>query len=237
MTVFAASGDNDSADGGPTPANVDLPASAPFVIGCGGTMKPRSGQETVWNNDPGNPNGEGTGGGYSTIFTPMPLWQAGAPHGPGRLVPDVAANADPNTGYTIIVHGRTLAFGGTSAVAPLYAGLFAAFGRKLSLSTQDKLVTPQLWLNHMCFTDIDAGDNGFYRAKKGPDACTGIGSPVGKKLAELFGAEPAPKTATETATETAVVTETVADVEVSAFERRRRAHKATRAAQHRKVAV
>ena len=133
MTVFAASGDNDSSDGGPTPANVDLPSSSPFVVGCGGTSKPRGGgEETVWNNDPGNPSGSGTGGGFSTIFTPMPPWQAGAPHGPGRMVPDVAANADIDLGYAIVVHGQTLGFGGTSAVAPLYAGLFAAFGRKLS---------------------------------------------------------------------------------------------------------
>ena len=37
MIVFAASGDNDSSDGGPTPANVDVPSSCPHVIGCGGT--------------------------------------------------------------------------------------------------------------------------------------------------------------------------------------------------------
>ena len=105
------------------------------------------------------------------------------------MVPDVAANADPNLGYAVVVHGKTLAFGGTSAVAPLYAGLFAAFGRKLSLSTQQSLVAPQLYLNQTCFTDIVTGDNGFYRAKIGPDPCTGLGSPIGQKLAALFGAQ------------------------------------------------
>ena len=200
MTVFAAAGDNDSGDGGPNPANVDLPSSSPFVIGCGGTMKPHGGgEETVWNNDPGNPNGEGTGGGFSTIFVPMPLWQAGAPHGPGRMVPDVAANADPNTGYNIVVHGQPLSFGGTSAVAPLYAGLFAAFGRKLSLATPQPLITPQLWLNQTCFTDIVTGDNGFFRASAGPDPCTGIGSPIGLKLAALFGAKAAAQLASQAA--------------------------------------
>jgi carboxypeptidase C (cathepsin A) len=192
MTVFGAAGDNNSSDGGPTPANVDLPSSSPFVIGCGGTMKPHGGgQETVWNDDPGNPNGNGTGGGFSTIFVPMPLWQAGAPHGPGRMVPDVSANADPNTGYNIIVHGKALSFGGTSAVAPLYAGLFAAFGRKLSSATPQPLITPQLWLNQTCFTDIVTGDNGFYRAMPGPDPCSGLGSPIGVKLAALFNARSA----------------------------------------------
>jgi len=104
MIVFAASGDNDSSDGGPGRANLDLPASAPHVIGCGGTSKTRT-QETVWNNNPGNADGEGTGGGFSTLFRPMPPWQAGAPHGPGRMVPDIAADADPITGYNIVLHG------------------------------------------------------------------------------------------------------------------------------------
>jgi len=179
MVVFAAAGDNDSSDGGPSPANVDLPAGCPHVIGCGGTSKtPNS--ETVWNNNPGNADGEGTGGGFSTLFKPMPPWQAGAPHGPGRMVPDLAANADPNTGYEIILHGAEATIGGTSAVAPLYAGLFAAFGTKLGF------ITPELWLNHLCFNDITSGNNGKYRARVGPDACTGLGSPIGEKLCELL---------------------------------------------------
>jgi kumamolisin len=179
MIVFAASGDNDSSDGGPNPANVDLPASAPHVIGCGGTRKTQS-AETVWNNDPGNPSGQGTGGGFSTLFSPMPPWQAGAPHGPGRMVPDVAANADPTTGYRVVVHGQESPIGGTSAVAPLYAGLFAAFGTKLGF------ITPELYLNQLCFNDITSGDNGKFRARVGADACTGIGSPIGAKLATLL---------------------------------------------------
>lgn len=179
MVVFAASGDNDSSDGGPTPANVDLPSSCPHVIGCGGTSKTAT-TETVWNNTPGNPSGEGTGGGYSTIFTPMPDWQIGAPNGPGRMVPDVAADADPNTGYNIVLHGAQVVIGGTSAVAPLYAGLFAAFGTKLGF------ITPKLYLNQVCFNDITVGDNGAFRAQVGPDPCTGLGSPIGTRLANLF---------------------------------------------------
>ena len=181
MIVFAAAGDNDSSDGGPDPSNVDLPSSSPFVIGCGGTTKTHD-TETVWNNSPGNPNGHGTGGGFSQLFQPMPSWQAGAPHGPGRMVPDVSADADPDSGYQIVVHGQMVTIGGTSAVAPLYAGLFGAFGRKLGF------VTPQLWLYQTCFNDITDGDNGFFRARRGPDACTGIGSPIGSKLAALFHA-------------------------------------------------
>jgi subtilase family serine protease len=184
MVVLAAAGDNDSSDGGPDPANVDLPSSSPFVIGCGGTRKTKD-SETVWNNSPGNSSGSGTGGGFSRIFQPMPPWQANAPHGPGRMVPDVAANADPQTGYEITIHGKSGVVGGTSAVAPLLAGLFAAFGRKLGF------VTRRLWTNQTAFNDITQGDNGYYRASPGPDPCSGLGSPIGGRLAALFNAVPA----------------------------------------------
>jgi subtilase family serine protease len=179
MVVFAASGDNDSSDGGPSPANVDTPASCPHVIACGGTRKTAA-LETVWNSSPGRPSGEGSGGGFSTLFQPSPVWQIGAPNGPGRMVPDVAANADPETGYNIVVGGQISPTGGTSAVAPLYAGLFASFGTKLGW------MSPKLWSNPLCFNDIAVGDNGAFRARNGPDACTGLGSPIADRLAALL---------------------------------------------------
>jgi kumamolisin len=181
MVVLAAAGDNDSSDGGPTPANVDLPAGCPHVIGCGGTTKTRT-AEIVWNNDPGSPSGAGTGGGYSTLF-PMPAWQlaGGAPRGPGRLVPDLAAVADPGTGYAIYCGGSPRVAGGTSAVAPLYAGLLAAVGRHLGF------ISDKLWQGSGNFVDVTQGDNGMYHAQIGPDPCTGLGVPDGKKLAALLG--------------------------------------------------
>jgi kumamolisin len=185
MVVFAASGDNDSSDGGSTPANVDAPASCPHIVGCGGTSKTAT-TETVWNDNPGQTDGEGTGGGYSTVF-PVQSFQIGAPpapsgtqYGTGRMVPDVAGDADPDTGYAIYVHGSTTLVGGTSAVAPLYAGLFASFGTKLGF------VTPKLWQNQDAFNDITQGGNGFYNAGPGPDPCSGIGSPIGNQIAALF---------------------------------------------------
>ncbi|MFP5205036.1 MAG: S8 family serine peptidase [Acidobacteriota bacterium] len=185
MAIFAAAGDNDSSDGGPTPANVDVPSSCPHVIGCGGTNK-TSTSETVWNDNPGQTNGEGTGGGYSTLF-PVQSFQIGAPpapantpYGKGRMVPDVTGNADPNTGYEIFVHGSSTVVGGTSAVAPLYAGLFASFGTKRGF------VTPTLWRNQPAFVDITTGGNGFYNAEPGPDPCSGIGAPIGARIAALF---------------------------------------------------
>jgi kumamolisin len=182
MIVFAASGDNDSSDGGTTPANVDLPASAPNVVGCGGTSKETSATsnlEVVWNNNPNDADGSGTGGGYSTMFN-MPTWQIGAPNSKFRMVPDISANADPNTGYHIVYQGEDMVVGGTSAVAPLYAGLFAAFGTKLGF------ITPTLWSHPIAFNDITSGNNGQWKALVGPDPCTGLGSPIGTQIAKLF---------------------------------------------------
>jgi subtilase family serine protease len=187
MVVVAASGDNDSGDGGPTPANVDSPASCPHVIACGGTRKvgatflPRT--ETVWNDNPGRTHGDGTGGGFSTVF-PMPIWMSGAPHG-GRMVPDLAANADPMTGVKVVLNGQVIVVGGTSFVAPFYAGLIAACGKKRGLLRPDG-IGPLLWGHHMAFNDITHGDNGLFRAKVGPDACTGLGSPIGTRIAALL---------------------------------------------------
>lgn len=189
MVVLAASGDNDSSDGGKSPANIDLPAGCPHVVGCGGTLKTRT-LEVVWNNTPGSPSGDGTGGGYSVLF-PMPPWQSagGAPRGPGRLVPDVAAVADPSTGYEIYYGGSAEIVGGTSAVAPLYAGLLAAAGRKLGF------ISDKLWQSSGDFVDVKLGDNGMYHAQIGPDPCTGLGVPDGKKLGALLNASAGPTTA------------------------------------------
>ena len=181
MVVFAASGDNDSSDGGRNAANVDCPASCPHVVGCGGTSKTAS-SETVWNNNPGKTDGSGTGGGYSTIF-PAQAWQVDippAPKGLGRMVPDLAANADPDTGYLIFQGGQQQIVGGTSAVAPLYAGLFAAWGRKVGF------ISTRLWDHPASFTLITTGGNGQYEAGPKPSPCTGLGVPIGKKLSQIF---------------------------------------------------
>jgi subtilase family serine protease len=183
MVVFAAAGDNDSSDGGPNAVNVDCPSSCPSVVACGGTSKTTA-TETVWNNEPGQSNGSGTGGGYSQRFA-MPVWQltGAAPESPGltRMVPDVAANADPNTGYEIFFQGSAQVVGGTSAVAPLYAGLVAAFGKKPAASYGPA----RLWANPGAFADVVSGDNGQFKAQVGPDPCTGLGVPVGVALAAL----------------------------------------------------
>ncbi len=176
--IFAASGDNSSSDGG-VGANVDMPSSCPHIIGCGGTTKTPF-LESVWGSR--NPNGQGTGGGYSVIFPPQAfqLNVPSSPGKPGRMVPDVAADANPNTGYLVVINGQETQIGGTSAVAPLYAGLFASFGKKLGF------VTPTLYQNLQAFVDITQGTNGSFEAAVGPDPCTGLGVPNGKALAALF---------------------------------------------------
>ena len=137
-------------------------------------------EEKVWNDEPGDPDGDGTGGGVSEFFT-IPDWQLGTMQSTMRMVPDVAAHADPATGYRIVVAGKDYVVGGTSAAAALYAGLLAAFGPKRGF------ILPDLYRNNVCFNDIKSGDNGMFRALVGPDACTGLGSPKGKLLAGRIG--------------------------------------------------
>ena len=187
-TIFAAAGDNDSGDGTNGVA-VDFPASCPFVIGCGGTHKSAT-DETVWN-DGAN---EGTGGGYSAFF-PVQPYQVGAPTGSGRLVPDLAANASPATGYVICQQGQFGPVGGTSAVAPLMAGLFAAFNSALKGKNKPALgqCHDRLYRHPAAFRDITVGNNGRWRAASGIDPCTGLGVPDGTALwLALDGSIPGP---------------------------------------------
>ena len=131
ITVCVACGDNGSSDGEPSGNHVDFPASSPFALACGGTKLVVSGNtiqaETVWNDGAGQ---GATGGGYSQQF-PVPTWQKAVNTKTGRGVPDVAGDADPQTGYEILVDGTQDVFGGTSAVAPLWAGLIARMNQAL----------------------------------------------------------------------------------------------------------
>jgi kumamolisin len=198
VTVCVASGDNGSSDGVTDGANhVDFPASSPHVLACGGTSLQSSGNnavtsETVWND--GAQGGAG-GGGISTAFPTVPAWQTGLSAAltaggsvalTGRGVPDVAGDADPETGYQVRVDGSNTVIGGTSAVAPLWAGLIARLNA--SRGTPLGFVNPLLYAAPTAFNDIVRGNNGAYAAAKGWDACTGLGSPIGATLATLLAA-------------------------------------------------
>ena len=192
ITITVAAGDDGSTDGG-TGNNVDFPASSPHVLACGGTKLDADGEtivsEVVWN-ELANQEGA-TGGGVSKVFA-LPSWQikanVPAPSGTagGRGVPDVAGNADPVTGYTIRVDGKTSVIGGTSAVAPLWAGLIAVANQQLGAPVG--FIQPAMYSTRatVAFNDIQSGSNGGFKAGPGWDACTGLGSPIASKLITLL---------------------------------------------------
>jgi kumamolisin len=205
ITITVAAGDNGSTDGATDGANhVDFPASSPHVLACGGTRLEGSGSsissEVVWNE---LANNEGaTGGGVSNVF-PLPSWQASskvpAPtvSGGGRGVPDVSGDADPSSGYAIRVDGKNMVIGGTSAVAPLWAGLIALANAQNGTSAG--FIQPAIYAakGKVAFNDITSGTNysgspvGF-TAGPGWDACTGLGSPIGTKLITVVNPSTSP---------------------------------------------
>jgi kumamolisin len=197
VTICVAAGDDGSSDGVKDGGNhVDFPASSPNVLACGGTsLKGANGVitgETVWNDGSA---GGATGGGFSVQFA-QPAWQASAgvkppAAGGGRGVPDVAGNADPETGYQVLVDGKSMVIGGTSAVAPLWSGLIALLNQQLGKPLG--FLQPVLYgLSNAtdAFHDITQGNNGSYSAGPGWDACTGLGSPSGSNLLTALSVQP-----------------------------------------------
>lgn len=200
VTVCVASGDNGSSDGVKDGQDhVDFPASSPFALACGGTTLQASNgrivEESAWNDQA---NGGATGGGVSNVFR-LPSWQENfavpVPSGQkgGRGVPDVAGDADPATGYNILVDGKSTVFGGTSAVAPLWAGLVALMNQQLGKPVG--YLNPKIYSDAVegaGFNDVVVGNNGSFAAQKGWDACTGLGSPIGERLMSALSGRPGP---------------------------------------------
>jgi kumamolisin len=214
VTVCCAAGDNGSAD---MPTNdsdnpwdgaphVDFPASSSFALACGGTKLVASGMtivdEEVWNE---GPQGGAGGGGVSNKFA-RPAYQASlaipvSPNGKnGRGVPDVSGDADPQTGYQIILDGNPGVVGGTSAVAPLWAGLVACINQRLVSigSNPVGFFNPVIYdspiANGGVFHDVVSGTNditgtlnGRYTAGPGWDPASGLGTPDGTKLLMALG--------------------------------------------------
>jgi kumamolisin len=209
VTVLCAAGDHGAGDGAnDNRAHVDYPASSPNIVACGGTTltigADGSPIETAWNDQ----NGWATGGGISEVF-PVPSWQTVAMPanvnggGPGRGVPDVCGNADIASGYNVLVDGQWNPVGGTSAVAPLYAGLTAclnqAHGKPVGA------LSPTLYGSALAgaFHDVVTGDNSVPQSQYGPavtgynagpgwDACTGLGSINGTTLRTAISPTPNP---------------------------------------------
>ncbi len=208
VTVTTAAGDDGSSDRETDGlGHVDFPASSPHALACGGTSlkaDTSTGQvssETVWNNGTGK---GATGGGYSTSFD-RPSWQAAALGADlsaaaaattGRGVPDVAGDADPQTGYQVLIDGSVGVIGGTSAVAPLWAALIARLAQ--ANGAKFGLIQPKLYAAATAgtvppgFRDVTEGNNGAYTAGPGWDACTGLGVPVGSQLGAVVGSASSP---------------------------------------------
>jgi subtilase family serine protease len=217
MSFFAAAGDSGAYDCKNRNLGVDSPASDPYVTGVGGTTLQMPGaanqSETVWsdrNDTLRAPMGSAGGGGLSSTYKQL-VWQAG----PGvksaysngyREVPDVAANADPSTGYSVYctVHnagcsaGGWLSLGGTSAATPVWAASTLLLNQYMH--NQGKVrwgfANPMLYAlasvkqPYSPFNDITSGDNLYYPATPNYDLASGLGTPDVYNIARDIGGVP-----------------------------------------------
>ena len=210
QSMFSATGDNGAYDNAGTnpdgslnpnalgTLSVDDPGSQPYVTGVGGTRL-SSGpggayqSEAAWGSPTDttlSPQGSGGGGGFSVQW-PVPSYQAGISPAPAnRSVPDVALNADPNTGYSVYTSGAWHVFGGTSVGAPLWAGFTALVnGQRAAagLAPVGFLNPPLYQIGASAsyaggFNDVKTGSNLFYPARTGYDNASGLGTFSGDAL-------------------------------------------------------
>lgn len=179
QSIYAASGDDGSDDAGNGGTSVDFPAADPYVTGAGGTTLKLS-SSGAWSSEKA---WSGSGGGVSSYFA-TPSFQAGVNSGSYRTVPDVAADADPSTGWAIYTEGSWAEYGGTSAAAPNWAAFTAiyddeagALGKaKLGFANASIYTLAGSSSYNSAFHDVTSGSNGAYSAGKGYDEVTGWGS-------------------------------------------------------------
>jgi kumamolisin len=192
VQIFAGAGDN-GAKSNSSFFQTEFPASDPNVTGVGGlkmVLGPDGKASVVSAWDEGE--NSSTGGGVSRIFR-LPFWQRDAKvpvnldtGKPGRGVPDISTNAAKATGFPVRVNGENLVIGGTSAGAPLYAGLMLNINSELA-AMGIKSVTPlNPWMYARAMTpifqDVQTGGNHGYEAGKGWDAVTGLGWVDGQEM-------------------------------------------------------
>jgi kumamolisin len=197
MSHFVATGDSGAYTCGEntTPAG-SFPSTLPTVTAVGGTSVFESVtgayfKEVAWS---APIDQSGTGGGPSQFYA-LPDWQAGVQQAAGhgyRQVPDVSANADPNTGFSIIFQGQLGMAGGTSASTPLWAATAALINQDLKSKNMREVgfANPALYwmganqskLSPPPFHDVTAGNNLAYDAAPGWDFATGWGSMDGVAL-------------------------------------------------------
>ena len=197
VTVICSSGDTGANDGTSAPV-ANFPAAVPEVLSCGGTSitveQGRITDEVVWDNLQYSWGGA-SGGGISDAFA-VPAYQAAItlPKSPsgnaGRGVPDVSANGDPLTGYSYYCDGKWSFVGGTSAAVPLWAGLLARINQGVgsSVGAVNAALYEAQAQARGAFKDVTQGQNGYYKAGVGWDACTGLGVPDGDKIYQYLKA-------------------------------------------------
>ena len=184
-----------------------------MVLSVGGTIIKTNGtksHDVVWKEGSGiRPTGGSTGGGVSVVpfsnIETRPPWQKNIPISSvnpgaiaGRVVPDLSANAGLTSAYEVVVNGKKESIGGTSASAPLIAGLLTLINVKRPADKRVGFLTPLLYqtiddgsltVGAAGCTDVVSGNNitshiGGYKAGQGYDAVTGWGTPDGKKLGQ-----------------------------------------------------
>lgn len=212
QTFFAASGDSGAYDCGDGSLSVDSPADQPNVVGVGGTnlvtgTSGTYGSESAWSISSQRAGG---GGGVSTFFS-RPAYQSG-PNltSTNRTVPDVSADADPASGYSIYCRGNSSdctgwgVIGGTSAAAPLWAGIAADINQYLLAQKQTPLGNVDAALYTLynssqpypAYHDVTTGNNLYYQTGTGYDMATGIGTPnawnIARDIAAITGGTPMP---------------------------------------------
>src|SRR4051812_22994719 len=196
-----------------TKPQVDWPASSPWVLAVGGTNLTLAPDNTIassgaWNDTayPAPYTATAGGGGGSSAFEARPWWQPAQSFATSgkRMLPDIAAFADESPGYPIVCSngvqgckgsGQSIAFvGGTSAAAPLVAGMIALWNQQAPKQGLPRpgFIAPLLTMlaqhNPQAFTDITQGTNALFggaccATRTGYDLATGWGSPVANVIA------------------------------------------------------
>ena len=192
---------------------VDWPASSPWVLAVGGTNLTLAADNTIassgaWNDTayPAPFTTTAGGGGGSSAFEARPWWQPAQSFATSgkRMVPDIAAFADASPGYPIVCSsgvqgckgsGQSIAFvGGTSAAAPLVAGMIALWNQQAHNQGLPRpgfiapLLTSLAQHTPQTFTDITQGTNALFggpccATRTGYDLATGWGSPIANVIA------------------------------------------------------
>lgn len=202
--ICVASGDNGCSNGDSyyTP-NADFPSTCPYVTSCGGTtVNLATKSEITWS---WNKNYQWGGGGSPSAYVNEPSFQTKVKNfiypknvktyfalqtriNNKRKVPDIALNADPNTGWDLYFNGKVIRTGGTSASAPCMAGFFGLCNLKFTTNVNNLLYHIYYNVDRSVFKDITYGSNNninvpyFFDARADYDLCTGLGSFDGTKL-------------------------------------------------------